>query len=185
MNIDRSSDNINELSNSKAPIFKTETLLLKLLIEGSTNLYSYEDSNLIRYFISSGDHSEATQLIYKEYINDKENKVAENIQYKQQLMNELKSENLVRKDFENLNYKENDLVKLFQKFYGSDTTSFSNHSEKQNKGSINLKVIAGASFTSLSLENSISKSNNFDFDTKAVFTVGLELEYILPFNQNK
>lgn len=185
VNIDRSSDNINELSNSKAPIFKTETLLLKMLIEGSTNLYSYEDSNLIRYFISSGDHNEATQLIYKEYINDKENKVAENIQYKQQLMNDLKSENLVRKDFENLNYKENDLVKLFQKFYGSDTTSFSNHSEKQNKGSINLKVIAGASFTSFSLENSISKSNNFDFDTKAVFTVGLELEYILPFNQNK
>lgn len=185
VNMDRSSDNINELSNSKAPNFKTETLLLKLLIEGSTNLYSYEDSNLIRYFISSGDHNEATQLIYKEYINDKENKIAQNSQYKQQLMNELKSENLVRRDFENLNYKENDLVKLFQKFYGSDTTSFSNHTEKQNNGSINLKIIAGANFTSFSLENSMYKANNFDFDTKAVFTIGLELEYVLPFNQNK
>ena len=67
INIDRSSSDINNLSREKNPVWKEETLLLKILVEGEINLYQYEDINFVRYFISSGNHETAEQLVYKEY----------------------------------------------------------------------------------------------------------------------
>lgn len=41
VNIDRSSESINNLSNDKNPIFKEEELFLKVLVEGKATLYQY------------------------------------------------------------------------------------------------------------------------------------------------
>lgn len=179
--IDRSSDLLSTMSHSKSFEFSTETLFLKVLIEGPISLYSYEDGNLSRYFTSNGN--EAEQLNYKQYIYDNSS-VGENSQFKQQLLNLLKGENLQVNDFKNLDYKEKDLLKLFEKYYGT-TNSYTNFNEKQNKSVVNFKVIVGVNFASAKASNSIVYNSNFDFDGKAIPNLGLEIEYILPFNQNK
>lgn len=180
--IDRSSDNINSMSHSKPFELTTETLLLKVLIEGPISLYNYEDGNLSRYFVSKG--TEAEQLNYKQYIDDKTNSVAENSQFKQQLLNLLKGDNLQTKDFERLDYKEKDLIKLFEKYYGN-TATYANLKEKQNKSFVNFKAVVGVNFSAAKASNSIIYNSNYDFDGKAIPNLGLEIEYILPFNQNK
>lgn len=180
--IDRSSDNINSMSHSKPFEYTTETLLLKVLIEGPISLYNYEDGNLSRYFVSKG--TEAEQLNYKQYIDDKTNAIFENSQFKQQLLNLLKSNNLQIKDFENLKYKEKDLIKLFEKYYGT-TNTYANFKEKQNKSIINFKAVVGVNFSSMTIENSIISNSRLDFESKAIPTLGLEIEYVLPYNQNK
>lgn len=45
VSIDRSSENINELSDSRSPIFNNEILFLKTLVEAKASLYYYEASN--------------------------------------------------------------------------------------------------------------------------------------------
>lgn len=181
-NIDRSSDNLNSMSHSKSFEFVTETLMLKALIEGPISLYNYEDGNLSRYFTSMG--AEAEQLNYKQYIDDRTTSVAENSQFKQQLLNLLKSDNLQLKDLENLNYKEKELIKLFEKYYGT-TDTYANFKKKQNKSIVNFKAVVGVNFSTAKANNSIIYNSNYDFDSKAIPNLGLEVEYILPFNQNK
>ena len=50
VNIDRSRETINNLSNDRNPIFKEEEVFLKVLVEGKANLYQYDDGNLRKYF---------------------------------------------------------------------------------------------------------------------------------------
>src|SRR6187431_655326 len=101
--IDRSSSNIDLMTAEKNPVFKDETLFLKVLVEGEINLYEYNDDNLVKYFISPADHKDVTQLIYIEYLID--NTVAKNNNFRQQLSVALKSDALKTKDFEYLKYE--------------------------------------------------------------------------------
>ncbi|NOJ76422.1 hypothetical protein [Empedobacter stercoris] len=48
--IDRSSEELSNISNIQEPEFKEETLFLKVLIEGEASLYDYVDYNLKRFF---------------------------------------------------------------------------------------------------------------------------------------
>jgi len=181
--IDRSSNNLNTISNQKAPEFKTETVFLKFMTQGELNLYSYEDGNFVRYFVGAPD-KDAEQLIYKTY-DDQKGSIIENVQFKQQLMNLLKSDKVTRRDFERLDYKEKDLVNLFEKVYGAENSNFSNFKSKETKGSVNFKVVVGANFANAKIENSEISNSEISFDRKAIPSFGLEIEYVMPFNQNK
>lgn len=181
--IDRSSANINNLSNEKAPVFKEETLFLKLLVEGKTNLYQYEDNNLIRYFISSDNHETAEQLIYKEY-SIGSSAVAKNNQFRQQLYMALKSDKLGIRDFEKVNYNQNELTKLFILYNTTENNAFTNLDEKQNKSSVNIKLVAGINSAKLNIKSGLS-NNEVKFDNVNLFKVGAEIEYRMGFNQNK
>ncbi|MGL4629962.1 MAG: hypothetical protein ACRCVT_02055 [Leadbetterella sp.] len=48
--MDRSSSEIDKLSDKRNPTFVSEKLFLKVLVEGDAFLYSYEESGLIRFF---------------------------------------------------------------------------------------------------------------------------------------
>jgi len=180
LKIDRSSSLVDKLSNKKEPEWTTETLFLKVLVEGKATLYQYEDSNLVKYFYSTGEHSAAEQLVYKEYTMG--SLIGENNQYRQQLYMLMKDRLTEMKRFEKLKYKAASLVDLFTEYNGSEGT---NLTATQNRGKINLKVTAGASMASLNVLNTTVKSWNFDFEDKTIFRAGLEVEYILPFNNNK
>lgn len=182
VNIDRSSSDINNLSKEKNLIWKEETLLLKILVDGEINLYQYEDINLVRYFISSGNHETAEQLVYKEY-NAEYSDIGVNNYFRQQLLNTFKLDILSIKDFEKLSYKKKELTSLILKYNGTTTKKATNYEIKQNQGNLNIKIIAGANLSSLSFRN--GSTVDYTFDKKTVFLLGFETEYIFPFNQNK
>ena len=79
VDIDKSSDNLNDMGYNRAAEFKSEQLFLKTLFEGKANLYFYEGQNLFRYFYSV-DNSNAKQLIYKRYL-DAESRVTKNNEF--------------------------------------------------------------------------------------------------------
>ncbi len=103
INIDRSSENINSLSDDKIPIFQEEELFLKVLVEGKATLYEYVDGNLIRYFYNN-DNSTIEQLIFKSYITP-ENNIGRNNRFREQLWINLKCPNFKISEIENLEYK--------------------------------------------------------------------------------
>ena len=53
VNIDRSSEDTDDLSLERKPIFKEEILFLKVLVDGEYTLFHYSDHNLKRYFYAT------------------------------------------------------------------------------------------------------------------------------------
>lgn len=181
--IDRSSDLINKMSNVKNSVFKEEELFLKVLIEGKANLYSFEDSNLKRYFYSL-DNSNVEQLIFKQYINS-DNQVGTNKKYKQQLWDNLKCSSFEMDKIKKMEYKKKELVSFFEEYNKCNNQEFIKYEEKQKRDLFNLSIRPGLNSSSLVIYNSSSSLRRTDYGNKMTFRIGLESEIVMGFNKNK
>ena len=183
VNIDRSSKNINNLSNDKNPIFKEEELFLKVLVEGKANLYQYVDNNLKRYFYNK-KNSNIEQLIFKSY-KVTENNFGRNNRFRQQLFVDLKCPNFKTSKIENVEYKKNSLVRFFTEYSKCHNNELINFEPEQKRDLFNLTIRPRINSSSLTIQNSVSNSRNTEFENKRGFGFGLEAEFILPYNKNK
>src|SRR5690606_16806217 len=80
-----------------------------------------------------------------------------------------------------IEYQQRELEKLFMEYNGVEE---SKQDQKNNKGKINLKVTVGAAIAKLHMQQLVS-GEHYNFSDKTIFAGGAELEYILPFNNNK
>lgn len=183
VNIDRSSELIDDLTNDRNPEFKEEELFLKVLVEGNANLYLYEDGNLRKYFYNKGN-TVIEQLVFKSY-KTYDNDIGKNNRFKNQLWNNLKCPNFKITKVENLNYQMNDLVGYFVEFNECFGEKYINYEEKQKRDLFNLNVRVGFNSSSLLLQNKVLSSRDFDLDNEIALRFGIEAEIIMPFNKNK
>ena len=173
------------LAQSKVPAFKEETLFLKAVVTGDANLYVWSGENIVKYFYETKANA-IQQLIYIRYLQNGY-EILENNQFRQQLLNDLKCGDITEKDFKNLTYNENALSKIFVKYNncaGTTANSTVNFAEKNNGKSLSLKITPGVYMASLSISD---PSTIYDASTDQhgmVFKIGVELEYMLPFNKN-
>lgn len=181
MEVDQSTDVVNNLTDVRNPIMKEETLFLKTLAEGKASLYYTELENIKRYFFKIDDQK-IQQLIYKRYMTSAL-KMGTNDYYKQQLATTLTCENLDNDDFENLEYKTNKLIKIISDYNACENSETILYGRKDGKSFFNLSIRPGVTFTSLSLQR--SGDEKVDFGSKTGFRIGLEAEYIFPFNNSK
>ena len=182
--IDRSSSDLNQLSTIRNPIFKVEKLFLKVLVEGKSNLYYYEDSNLIRFFFSKNDHNTIEQLIFKNYLTPN-NFRGENNMYRQQLLNDLKCHSITYNNIKKIKYHKEDLTRFFVLYNQCMESTVINYHEKQKRDLFNFNLRLGLNSSSLSVTNQVSTFRNVDFGNKLRFSFGVEGEFILPFNNSK
>ena len=187
VDIDRSSKFLKELTRFKEPNLKEEELFLKVLVEGMANLYSYTDGdgNLVRFFFNKND-SKIKQLIFKKY-RKTDNRIARNNKYKQQLWSSLKCNQISFNSFKNLDYNEKDLIHFFKNFYNCKKLEFSTYEKKGKKDLFNLNFRIGVNNSSLSTGNTLVNSNSIypNFKNQFGLRLGIELEFIMPFNNNK
>jgi hypothetical protein len=182
--IDRSSMDVSDLSTSREPIWSQEQLYLKVLIEGFASLYYYEDGNFWRFFYSV-NNSPVQQLIFKEYlISTSDNNYATNREYYQQLWSNIRGKNTSLDDIKLVDYNMSDLKRYFKKYNDSTGNPFIEYEHKRVGFPINLKITSGINYSSLSINN-VSSSRSADFKSKAALRIGLEAEFILPFNKNR
>lgn len=181
--IDRSSKNINRLSQNRNPIFSEENLFLKVLVEGQANLYEYNDGNLLRYFYSLKD-SEIKQLIYKKY-KTVNGDVSENNRYRQQLWSDFSCDGFDQQKLEYINYSKRDLVKKFTKFNDCVESDYINFNVKDKRDFFHLTIKPRLNISSLTFGNSLSDIDPIEFDDETGFGIGIDLEFVLPFNKNK
>lgn len=180
--IDTSGNNSSDVSKNRSPDFVKKHLFLKILEEGEASLYQYQDGNLTRYFYSTEEVS-LQPLIYRKYL-DKDTKIKTNNDFRQQLLNSLKCEKLSESDFKTLKYWEIGLRKVIAKYNScSNNTSYSYENE-ESKSSFHITVRPGFQLASLTTEEG-SENIQTDFNIEASFRVGIEFEYILPFNNRK
>ena len=181
--IDRSSEDLNQLSDIKAPIFKVEQLFLKVLIEGKANLYLYEDGRLKRYFYNK-ESLDIEQLVFKSY-KITEYDFSKNNRFKQQLWNDLKCSSITMNKIDNLKYKKYSLIQFFIEFNNCSNSDFINYEKKQKKDLFNLTLRPRLNNSSLNIQNYIFSSLDIKFGNKSSIGFGIEAEYIFPFNKNK
>ncbi len=182
--IDKSINLIDRLSENRRPNFKTEELFLKVLIEGKANLFSFEANN-IKVFFYSTSKKPISQLVFKKYLVTKF-LVGKNERYKQQLINNLKCNNLSIDEAKNVNYNSKQLTKYFIKYNNCNNSKIINFSKtNDNKKKFGLSVQLGFNSNTLNIDGPSSSDRGIDFGGKIGLRLGLEGEYILPFNNNK
>jgi len=182
VDIDRSSDFVNNLSDQKEPIFKEEVLFLKVLIEGEASLYQYYEDTLKRYFFKIDD-SEIKQLVYKRYELD-DYIILKNTSYKQQLFKNFICEAIETSDLERLRYTKNELKKLFKTYNDCIDSDYVNYDANSKKVSVNLSIRPGLSNSAFEIKD-LSELRNTDFGSNTSFRFGVEAEFILPTNNDR
>ncbi|TXF77506.1 outer membrane beta-barrel protein [Chryseobacterium sp.] len=181
--IDRSSNNLTNVSRVKNPEFKEEQLFLKVLISGDANLYKYADGSLYRYFYKT-QNGEIEQLVYKPYKSN-EVTVSYNSTYRTQLKDELSCSAIKISDINRTDYQERDLITLFLRYNKCKNPDFVYSDAKPTKGNINLHIRPRVNSSSLEFANYYAEDEHYKMEDKISFGIGLEAEYILPFNKNK
>lgn len=181
--IDRSSDLIEKIDNNINPVFTEEVLFLKVLVEGKANLYMFSGEGLIRYFFNI-DSSGVKQLVYKSYYNS-DHQIKKNFLFRQQLLESLTCQEISFNNIQKIEYKQKDLVNLFEKYNGYNNSEFIILEENHKRDLFNLTPRPGIKHSSLYIQNSAVYFNDIDFGSKNGARFGLEAEFILPFNNNK
>lgn len=182
VNIDKTKDDIKSLKSSPNPSFKRETLFLKLLLDGKADLFVYIDYSLKRFFYRI-DQSTIEQLIYMKYWKDA-NSLAVNKKFQQQLFSNLNCESIKINRFRALEYKTNSLIEFFKDYNNCQNTKYQTFLNPEVKGGINFRIKVGAGLSDLSIKKNMTEKG-FEFTNTIEPRVGVELEYVLPFNRNK
>ena len=183
VDIDRSIDDLSKDSFEGKANFIKETIFLKVLIEGAATLYKYRAKNTTLYFFNMTD-GEVEQLVFKSFLTAY-NTIGKNEKYKRQLSMNLKCESITMNEIKDIDYRKNDLIELFVEFNQCKNGNFVKLEKSKDNDIFNLSIRPGFSSSSLSLQNNYSDFKNVEFDNESSFRIGLEAEFLLPFNKNK
>ncbi len=181
--IDRSPTDLSQLSGLRNPIWNQEQLFLKVLVQGKASLYSYMEQNFSRFFYSVND-SLIQQLIYKEYLLEN-SQIATNVSFRQQLLNDVKCTSKTTSTAKQINCNQKELERYFKKYNECKGDSFLVYNNKKERESFNLRVTPGINYLSFAISNDLYNYRSTDFGNEINFRLGLEAEFILPFNKNK
>lgn len=185
--IDKSSEDITNLSAEKNPVWQTEKLALKVLSEGKAALYMYGNKDITRFFYEVND-SGIRQLVYKSYRTTNANGtmfVATNNNFRQQLFAEVNNPTY-KYDLSKLNYEEKELKNYFEQYNAQfETTKTSTTKEKVKRDSFKAAVMVGINHSSLSVINISDSRYSKEFEPAISPMFGAEFEFILPFSNNK
>jgi len=183
--IDTSSDELNAMSYDRKPEFKEETVFLKYVVDGKADLLYYEDNDIRKFFFSVDD-LDPKQLIYKPYYIDN-SQITYNEDYKKQLT-EILTCGVESKKIRAARYDRKNLADLFMNFNScSEGNTAVNYSQAKEKTDLfNLNIRPGINLSSLEVTSpTYTSRETTKFGNKMSFRIGIEAEFILPFNKNK
>ena len=150
--IDESPFRDNELTESEMPQYRTDTVFLKVLLDGNKSLYSLKDENLkMHYFI--GQNGAFNTLLFKKYLQNVSGAtfVKTNEKFKGQLMVYFQDCPSIQKKISYINYNQNDLINLFNEYYNCTQNTIL-YKSKLIKFKSEAGFFAGLSLTKLNFE---------------------------------
>lgn len=174
----------NNLSTDEELVFKEEVLFLKVLVEGKSSLYQYSEKGVVTYFYHVDNSDGIEQLVFKEYMSS-ENKIRENSKFREQLFSELKCESISLENVLKVEYSKDDLVDYFKKYNECKGSEFIVFGEKEKKDLFNLNLRLGLNSSSMRISSEQNSSRDVNFGSEIGFRLGIETEFVLPFNNNK
>ena len=181
--VDKSSININILSNDRNPDWSERSVFLKKLTSGPANLYFYKDGYIKQYLYQKSDSSVVT-LIFKKYTNE-EGAVLTNFGYRQQLLNDVNCGSISRESLSRIGYKDTDLIRYFQQYNSCVDPSSKTISVEKGREKFNIKLTPGVDYTMLKTNGLTQVNSEKGSNNSVSFRIGAELELIAAFNKGK
>ena len=181
--IDRSPDEISDVTTNRNPVFEDGEFLLKTLVEGTATLYFYNDGEIRRFFYSVNG-SDVEQLIYKRY-ETVEGKIARNNRFRQQLWNTVRCSSSAENSLVKMDYRRQELVRYFTRYNDCVNSTFVDYT-RRNEDVDYFRITAklGAIFSSMKLGQD-GYRNTIKGEMTSSLRVGVEAEYLFPFLRNK
>lgn len=125
-------------------------------------------------------------MVYERYkTSDANGFIGVNDNFKQELFNNLKCEDISIKNIKSLRYKNKDLTNFFINYNECTSSKFAVDSKKRKEDQFNLSIKAGLNNSSLDIQSINLIGRNANFGSQIGVRFGIEIEYILPFNENK
>lgn len=181
--MDRSTDDEYYMGYEKDPVFKEETLFLRVLIEGKASLYSYMEKDLKRFFYQFSDTG-ISQLVYKRYKYG-DNVVLVNAEYRVQLYVEFKCEDDILDVLNQLDYTKKDLIKFFVDYNKCSNSEYTKYRSNQKQKLVHISVRPGLNINNLSVWNDASHVMDTDFGNRIGYRIGVEAELMFPYTNNR
>jgi len=182
--IDRSKDIGLQASGQREPEWSSETLFLKYIVDSELSLLTYWDPQVLRYFYQEKG-KEIIQLVNKPFFIKGITELQWNHEFRQTLWAKLNCGSNPPEYYSYFNYDNRSLKKYFiqeNKCRGAEVQVIQ---PKKKRDVINLKIAPGLKYANLDLQYLPVEASSVYFDQELSFRMGLELEYILPFNKNK
>lgn len=186
---DKSSDIVGQISDTKAPEYEKRMIFLKELVSGSPALYQYTEATKDSFYYST-DGTAFVPLVHKQYMLDFYN-VAENNTYRNQLNALLPMEVLKGSGLASLPYTAKALSALFQKANGTQPGAAEiTDIEERPSDKPGLSVVGAVGLASAHCYKYKISIYDPDYESlrtpaSPLFSLGMELEYPLPFRANK
>ena len=183
--IDLSDQSVKNLDEDGLPHFTTDTLFLKVLVEGEAKLYVHQKPSY-QYFFYKLKENKTEPLVYKQFLKDART-ATENTQFQTQLMQFVYCPKTSNYNINGIKYNEKELIKYFETYNSCFNTTILSLKKLSNAGKkqiFNFKITGGVN----SSHCIVSYGENpiiFNFDRLLTATIGAEIEAILPFNKNK
>lgn len=191
VNIDQSNEFADYLSKNRNPEFKEATVYLKVLLDGDANLYLYDARSLRRFFYNTSSKKNIEQLVYKSYLGKNNVDILKNNHFKNQLWNDVKCPSFDIVKVEKLDYYKKELIKYFKEYNSCSNSDYEIIGEKKNisRKVFNFRFRLGLNASSLKIHRDPNAdavhNRDTDFGKQNNLRLGTELEFILPFNNNK
>lgn len=175
----------NAMSNSFDPEWREKLLFLKVQQEGNAVLFSYEDHDMTRFFYQANG-GPIEQLVFKRYKTPGATVHSFNNTYQQQLFTQVNCRYISLNKLEDVNYEMAALRKWFKKHNACQNAAGQNTTGANNTKWFHPKLVAGVNYLSYKSGASLNTATaNVQYDPKLSPVFGAELEFMLPFNNNK
>lgn len=176
VDVETSSQNLNELTATREAFFENKITLLKVLIDGKADLFVYENKGRTRYFYRV-DENTIKPLIFKSYLHNNTH-IMTNKDFVYQLNTEVScgdSKLAVNK----INYREKDLIKYFEKYNECSNSTITKYTPN-NKAELNINLFAGLSLIKSKFESEPDYYINNSNSNVTTFRFGSQFELMLP-----
>ncbi len=179
-----SANNGKELDEEKEPSFVDKEVFLQVFIEGEASLYFYGGKQ--NQFFYSTPTTDLESLIYKKYRDDK-GKIFENREFRRQLFEDLKCNDQLAGKLQRTDYRIKDLIDVFTGYNECRNAEYRNYFKRDNEFKFNLSIRPGVNFSNFQLVfgSKVGPSREFSEVSDTGIRLGIETEFVLPFNRNK
>lgn len=183
--VETSSDEVDQLDNSPTLNYRRETAFLKLLVEGRASLYQYYGKQLNRFFFRLNG-GEPRLLVYKRYFGEN-NVILAYEKYRRQLLDSLNCEASDFADVTRVDYEAKSLSRFFIAYDNCIGVPYANYFAKETKTVFHLNLRAGADLSTFNIHTADGSGMlpRHEYGAKSSFRIAAEAELLLPFNHNK
>ncbi|GJM29722.1 MAG: hypothetical protein DHS20C17_23570 [Cyclobacteriaceae bacterium] len=180
--VDWSSNQTSKLDYHHTPQFVEEDLFLSPLVEGDASLYLHYRNQARYYYLIKGKDIEP--LIYKKFLRTG-NQVGVNNTFRSQLQDDVSCQTITHQDLQNTDYEKKDLVNYFNLYNSCQDPQFvPQHIHKEMRHFLNIYLRPGVTYNMLEIQNILYDFRHSEMKDPG-FRFGAELEFILPWNNEK